>query len=36
MDAVDTCPMDIMGLDFASPEPLVHETKGSDEALPES
>ncbi|CAE7039112.1 unnamed protein product, partial [Symbiodinium sp. CCMP2592] len=32
MDAVDTCPMDIMGLDFALPEPLVCATKGSDES----
>ena len=35
MDAVDTCPMDIMSLDFAPPETVVHATKGSDETLPD-
>ena len=33
---MDTCPMDIMGLDFALPDPPVCAAKDSDEILPES
>ena len=36
MDAVDTCPMDIMGVDTPAPEPPVPATKGPQESLPES